>query len=72
MMYVLQAPPSPEPTPSDGGVTPSVSVSPSPSTSKLPVTGPGGETWGVLGVGVVLVVLGAVLMTWVRARHARG
>jgi hypothetical protein len=71
MMYTY-APPSPEPTPSDG-VTPSVSVSPSPSpTGKLPVTGPGGETWGVLGVGVVLVVLGAALVTWVRARHARG
>lgn len=70
-MMNLEAPPSPSPTPVVS-VTPSVSVSVSPSPTSLPVTGPSGDTWGVVAVGVVLTVAGAVLVTWMRARAARG
>lgn len=70
-MNLTYAPPSPSPSPVVS-VTPTVSVSPSPTTGeKLPVTGPA-DTWGIVAVGLVLVVGGAALVAWMRARAARG
>ncbi len=68
----IYAPPSP--SPGETTVTPSATVVTTPSMTQLPTTGPsgpGGNAWGVLIVGLVLLVLGLAVIAFVRHRRER-
>jgi LPXTG-motif cell wall-anchored protein len=70
MTSVIYAPPTPSPGGTAGSPSPTVTTTMTPA-GQLPKTGTSGDVWGVLGIGLVLLLVGLAILLVVRHRRER-